>query len=91
MESRIDFAKIAFNAVKRNITKGHTPDLVDTIMDDYVSGGGFYGFYHSFKSIADEVGLSTAKLIFDEFLEDDMLTEYVSIWEKAQVRDQEQS
>ena len=84
METRIDFAKIAFSAVKRHAVKGHAPDLVDVIMDDYVSDGGFFGFYHSFKSIADEVGLSTAKAIFDEFLEDEMLDEYVSMWEKAQ-------
>lgn len=91
MDTRIDFAKIAFNAVKRNVVKGHTPDLVDAIMDDYVTGGGFHGFYHSFKSIADEVGLSTAKAIFDEFLEDEMLEDYISVWEAAQARDQEKS
>lgn len=82
----IDFAKIIFNAVKRNVVKGHVPDLVDTIMDDYVADGGSYGFYHSFKTLADELGLALTKTVFDEFLTDETVEEFASIWERAQER-----
>lgn len=80
MSSNIDFGKIAFSAVKRHAFTGHAPDLTDMIMDDYVAGG---GFKESFIAIADEVNLSVATAIFDEFLSDEEVQEYTEAWEAS--------
>lgn len=77
----LDFEKIAFKSVKRHTVKEHAPDLVALIMSDYASAeGNFHAFYSSFEAIADSSGLTTATAIFDDFLSDSAIEEYVKIW-----------
>lgn len=80
MNQNVDFATIAFNAVKRNTSKGHAPDLIDTIMDDYVAGG---DFQNSFNAIADEIGAFETSLIFGDFVSSDALCGYVGSYNGA--------
>lgn len=80
MDSNVDFGKIAFNAVKTCIVKGHAPEMVDMIMDDFVSGD---GFANSFSQIADQAGQFIAEEIFNLFLTDEAVEEYSTAWENA--------
>lgn len=80
MNPNVDFATIAFNAVKRNTSKGHAPDFIDSIMDDYVAGG---DFQNSFNTIADEIGAFETSLIFGEFVSSDALCGYVGAYNGA--------
>lgn len=80
MDSNVDFGKIAFNSVKQFIVQGHAPDMVDLIMDDFVSGD---GFSNSFSEIANQAGLYIAEEIFNLFLTDEAVEEYSKAWEDA--------
>lgn len=80
MNQNVDFATIAFNAVKQNTSKGHAPDLIDTIMDDYVAGG---DFQNSFNTIADEIGLRETTDIFGQFVSLDDLCGYTGFYKGA--------
>jgi hypothetical protein len=77
MDTNLDFSKIAWRAVKANVTTSHAPDLTDYILDNFVSGDGFES---SFIVAADTVGLDVATAIFDNFLTDEALAEYTEAW-----------
>lgn len=80
MSNSVDFGKIAFNAVKRNTSKGHAPDMIDAIMDDFVAGG---NFQNSFNTVADTVGVLDAVAVFFEFVDDDEILAYSEVWKAS--------
>lgn len=78
MDTQIDFGKIAFNAVNQFLVEEFVPDMVNSIVDDFVAGD---GYAKSFKAVADVAGQYVAEEIFGLFLTNEAVEAYSQEWE----------
>lgn len=77
----IDFEKIVRKAVQRHVVKEDAPKVVACIMRDYASADSKPdALYPSFEEVANAGGIKTAAAIFDEFLSDTAIEEYMRTW-----------